>query len=351
MRLPQQPNFRILVAKDNVTGEDLRVAMQWMWQELVKAINQNALMVDEELVDPNLSSTDPAAPTSNTNVIWQHDDEGNISGYVPTLPGGPPTGVAAGDLAGTYPNPTFDPTVVTAFAKTFLDDANAPAVRATIGAGTSSVTLPITEADVTSLVSDLAGKAATAHTHAESDVTSLVSDLAGKAALSHSHAEADVTGLVVDLSTLASAITAKVTANGAIAGDTKTKITYDTKGLVTAGADATTADIADSANKRYVTDAQQVVIGNTSGTNTGDQSLAGYVPTTRTLTINGTAQDLSSDRSWTVTASLPDVLAAVNSPAASQTILTGTSAYIYGHYDITGSNSLSIQGTGVLEVG
>lgn len=65
----------------------------------------------------------------------------------------------------------------------------------------------------------------------------------------------------------------KVAANGAITGATKTKITYDTKGLVTAGADATTADIADSSNKRYVTDAQLVVIGNTSGTNTGDQSI------------------------------------------------------------------------------
>lgn len=44
-------------------------------------------------------------------------------------------------------------------------------------------------------------------------------------------------------------------ANGAITGATKTKITYDAKGLVTSGADATTADIADSTNKRYVTDA------------------------------------------------------------------------------------------------
>lgn len=64
----------------------------------------------------------------------------------------------------------------------------------------------------------------------------------------------------------------KVDENGAIVAATKTKITYDTKGLVTAGADATTADIADSSNRRYVTDAQLVVIGNTSGTNTGDQT-------------------------------------------------------------------------------
>jgi hypothetical protein len=65
---------------------------------------------------------------------------------------------------------------------------------------------------------------------------------------------------------------AKVDENAAITGATKTKITFDAKGLVTAGADATTADIADSVDKRYVTDAQATVIGNTSGTNTGDNA-------------------------------------------------------------------------------
>lgn len=61
--------------------------------------------------------------------------------------------------------------------------------------------------------------------------------------------------------------------NAAITPATKTKITYDGKGLVTAGADATTADIADSTNKRYVTDGELTVIGNTSGVNTGDQTI------------------------------------------------------------------------------
>lgn len=69
------------------------------------------------------------------------------------------------------------------------------------------------------------------------------------------------------------ALDGKVDENAAITGATKTKITYDAKGLVTAGADATTADIADSTNKRYVTDAQLTVIGNTSGTNTGDNAV------------------------------------------------------------------------------
>ena len=52
-------------------------------------------------------------------------------------------------------------------------------------------------------------------------------------------------------------LNAKVDKNTAITAGTKTKITYDAKGLVTAGTDATTADIADSTDKRYVTDAQR----------------------------------------------------------------------------------------------
>lgn len=65
-----------------------------------------------------------------------------------------------------------------------------------------------------------------------------------------------------------------VASNTAITGATNTKITYDTKGLVTSGTDATTADIAASTDKNYVTNAQLTVIDNTSGTNTGDQNLA-----------------------------------------------------------------------------
>ena len=68
----------------------------------------------------------------------------------------------------------------------------------------------------------------------------------------------------------------KVDENVSITWATKTKITYDAKGLVTAWTDATTADIAPSTDRNYVTDAQATVIGNTSWTNTGDQDLSGY---------------------------------------------------------------------------
>lgn len=71
-----------------------------------------------------------------------------------------------------------------------------------------------------------------------------------------------------------------VIGNSPITASTKTKITYDAKGLVTKGEEATTADISDVVDKRYITDAQRVVINQTSGVNTGDQN-AGTVDITQ----------------------------------------------------------------------
>jgi hypothetical protein len=94
----------------------------------------------------------------------------------------------------------------------------------------------------------------------------------GNISISSAVAWGGVTGTLSNQTDLQTALDGKVDENSAITGATKTKITYDAKGLVTAGADATTADIADSTDKRYVTDAQLVVVGNTSGTNTGDNA-------------------------------------------------------------------------------
>jgi uncharacterized protein (TIGR02145 family) len=63
-----------------------------------------------------------------------------------------------------------------------------------------------------------------------------------------------------------------VASNELISGATSTKITYDAKGLVTSGVAATTDDIAVSSDKNYVTDAQVVVLENTSNTNRGDNA-------------------------------------------------------------------------------
>jgi hypothetical protein len=63
-------------------------------------------------------------------------------------------------------------------------------------------------------------------------------------------------------------IALKLTANSAIISATKTKITYDVNGLVTAGTDATTSDITDSTNKRYQTDNQRTFNDATSSIQT-----------------------------------------------------------------------------------
>ena len=81
---------------------------------------------------------------------------------------------------------------------TFLDVPASDRVNVTVAL--ASVPAHVhAEADVTSLTTDLAGKAALSHTHSEANITGLVADLAAKAAISHTHAEADITGLVSDL--------------------------------------------------------------------------------------------------------------------------------------------------------
>ncbi len=110
-----------------------------------------------------------------------------------------------------------------------------------------------------------------------------------------------------------------VGSNPAITGATKTKLTYDAKGLVTAGADATTADIAATTNKNYVTDAQVGVLSNTSGSNSGDESTATIKTKLGITTLSG---DNTGDQ---VLPTLVSLGAVANNPAitgATKTKLT-----------------------------
>lgn len=56
-------------------------------------------------------------------------------------------------------------------------------------------------------------------------------------------------------------------------------------------------------------------------------NLSGYVPTTRTLTINGTSYDLSADRSWTIAAGISSLNGLTGS---TQTFATGTTGTDFG---------------------
>jgi hypothetical protein len=83
----------------------------------------------------------------------------------------------------------------------------------------------------------------------------------------HTHAIGDVINLQTVLNT-------KIDKNTPIIGGTFTKVTVDTDGLITSGTSATTADIADSPDKRYISDANLAKIDSLYNTNTGDETTA-----------------------------------------------------------------------------
>jgi hypothetical protein len=121
-----------------------------------------------------------------------------------------------------------------------------------------------------------------------------------------------------------------VATNSAITGATKTKITYDAKGLVTAGADATTADIADSLDKRYVTDAQKTDFTNPKIT----------VECIDALTVDFYAM---------YTFQIDSVTAITNSPTT--TILVNNSAYTFGVSIATGAKiTVTLNTAGVVNL-
>ena len=150
-------------------------------------------------------------------------------------------------------------------------------------------------------------------------------------------AESTVLGNTSGTNTGDQDLTNLVVKNSAITGATKTKITYDAKGLVTAGADATTADIADSSNKRYVTDANLTVIGNTSNTNTGDEtqssilSKLGWFKTT--VTTNYAVTGTTGETLITPSTQLPTLsngtIFKINALRISKGALSGTTIRAY----------------------
>lgn len=137
------------------------------------------------------------------------------------------------------------------------------------------------------------------HTHSNKALldtyTQTEANIADAVTKKHSHANQTALDNVSGVNTGDQDLSNLVVKNTTITGATKTKITYDSKGLVTSSTDATTADIADSTNKRYVTDANLTTLGATSGTNTGDETTSS-IQTKRPLkTVNGNSLEGSGD--------------------------------------------------------
>ena len=145
------------------------------------------------------------------------------------------------------------------------------------------------------------------------------------------------------------ALNAKLDKNTIITGATKTKITYDVYGLVTAGRDATTADIADSTDKRYVTETQKTILSNTSGSNSGDETTStiktklgtssvstdGYLTSTDWNTFNNKQDTLQADTDYLT----PDTASSTYEPlkGADDNYVTDAQLIIIGN--TSGTNS------------
>lgn len=212
----------------------------------------------------------------------------------------------------------------------------------------SATELNYTDGVTSAIQTQIDGKSSTAHTHVlaagATDVTSSAAELNILDGATLSTTELNYVDGVT--SAIQTQLDGKVDENSSITGATKTKITYDAKGLVTAGADATTADIADSTNKRYVTDAQLTVIGNTSGTNTGDQDLSGYVPTSRTVNGHALTADVTVTKSDVGLGNVDNTSDATkNAATATLTNKTLTNPRVNTIYDTNGNKSLQLNAT------
>ncbi len=176
------------------------------------------------------------------------------------------------------------------------------------------------------------------HTHAISEVTGLQTALDGKqasgsyAAASHSHSISDVTGLQTALDGKQATLSSTPSFDQVITSNNGNGTNFRIGDDVWIG----DINVANTFRIQGLQDSTQgyIVFGNSNATALGRTGTGGLtyggnvilhagnyssysVPTTRTLTINGTAYDLSADRSWTITASETDTLATVMARGAS----------------------------------
>jgi hypothetical protein len=110
----------------------------------------------------------------------------------------------------------------------------------------------------------------------------------------------------------------------------------------------TTANITDASNKRFITDAQQTVLGNTSGTNTGDNA----TNTTSNTYADGKVADAITDGVTTIAPSQNAVFDALagklGTALTSANILVGNGSNVATAVAMSGDATLS--NTGVLTI-
>ena len=131
---------------------------------------------------------------------------------------------------------------------------------------------------------------------AESGVTSLVSDLAGKASSSHTHSESDVTSLTTDLTakTVKATLTAKGSIYAASAASTPAELAVGTNGFVL------TADSAQSTGVKWAAAGSGAVATDTIWDTKGDLAVASGADAASKLPVGTDTYVLTADSSQTL---------------------------------------------------
>lgn len=259
-----------------ISGEDATTA------DIADTLNKRYITDAQLIVVSNTSGTNTGDNATNSQYSGLAASKQDVLGFTPE------------NLANKSTNVNTDQ----------ASDTKYPSVKSVYD--WASIVFTTTSAVATQITTALVGYATQSWVNSQGFITSVIGSLGYTP-----ENEANKENTILDTSTIKyptnnlvkTAVDSKVTANASIPGDTKTKITYDSQGLITSSTDATTEDIVDSFDKRYVTDDNLLVINNTSGVNTGDQTLSGLggVPTSRNITVNGTISNLSADSTFTVT--------------------------------------------------
>jgi hypothetical protein len=116
-------------------------------------------------------------------------------------------------------------------------------------------------------------------------------------------------------------------------------ITYDGSGNITVPASFTQTTVTSSMLKA---DSAGKLVAAVAGTDfVAPAGLSAYVPTTRTITINGTTFDLSADRSWSIVSGV----SSFNTRTGAITLSSSDVTTALGYTPVTNARTLTINGT------